>query len=80
MVRGVKRNNPRNQKAEDLRKFADGDTVLIIRPSPLWAGCSGTVVGFANGLHRIHIQAKDGEAYPKGFHADICGDELELYL
>lgn len=62
------------------RKFADGETVLILRPSPLWAGCSGTVTGFKDGLHQIRIEAKpDGSTFSH-FRADIPGSLLEPFI
>jgi hypothetical protein len=54
-------------------------SVLINRPS-LWSNCTGTVVSSdpKTGLHRIHITAKDQEAYPGGFHADVAGTFLQV--
>lgn len=70
---------PKTKNVEP-RKFVDGETVLIVRPEKLWAGCNGTVVSFANGLHHVHIEAKDGETYPNGFHADVPGSLLEPFI
>lgn len=62
------------------QKFAVGETVKILRPSPLWSGCSGTVVAFASGLHQIRIEAKpDGSTFSH-FRADIEGSVLEAYI
>lgn len=77
-VVGVKR----KAEAKNLepQKFVVGETVLILRPSPLWAGCTGTVFGFANGLHRIRIEAKpDGSTFSH-FRADIEGSLLQSYI
>ncbi len=58
--------------------FNVGDSVTITRPH-LWSKCSGTVVKAdpKTGIHRIHITARDGVAYPGGFHADAPGTQLE---
>lgn len=62
------------------QKYAVGETVLILRPSPLWAGCSGTVTGFANGLHQIRIEAKPDGSNFTHFRADIPGSLLEPFI
>jgi hypothetical protein len=62
------------------RKFADGESVAIIRPSPLWSGCKGVVVGFEDGLHRVRIAAKPEGSTFNFFHADVDGAHLESDL
>ncbi len=71
----------RKPEAKNLepQKFAVGETVIILRPH-LWSSCSGAVVSFSAGMHRVKIDAKDGETYPSGFHADVGARELEAYI
>lgn len=72
----------RKAEAKNLepQKFVVGETVLILRPSPLWAGASGEVVSFKDGLHRVRIEAKpDGSTFSH-FHADIPGSLLQSYI
>lgn len=69
-----------NKFVGEVRKFEDGETVLIVRPNLLWSGCSGVVVGFTDGLHRVRIEAKPEGSTCSHFHADVRGDELESYL
>lgn len=66
-------------KNVEPRKFADGESVIILRPH-LWSGCSGTVISFSDGLHRLKIDAKDGEAYPSSFTAEAPGSLLESFI
>lgn len=61
-------------------KFAVGETVLVVKPSILWQGCSGGVVSFDGEHYRIRITAKDREAYPNGFSAAIKEEHLEAWL
>lgn len=65
--------------SNEPRKFEDGETVLINRPH-LWSGCSGVVVFFKEGLHRVRIEAKEGGSTCSHFHADVPGGMLEVYL
>ena len=67
-------------KSEAVQKFSVGETVLIVRPSPLWAGCVGEVVSFANGLHRVRITAKPDASNFSHFHADVPGEHLESFI
>lgn len=66
-------------KSLEPQKYAVGETCRILRPH-LWHSCTGTVVSFANGFHRVKIDAKDGEAYPSGFHADVPGSQLIEFI
>jgi hypothetical protein len=77
--RMAKAKNLKNKHAEEPRKFADGDTVLINRPH-LWSGCSGVVVGFADGLHRVKVTARPDATTQGFFHTDVPGSQLEDYL
>ncbi len=76
----AKKKQSKNPHIGKPRKFQDGDSVLIIRPNMLWFGCSGVVVSFADGLHRVRIEAKEGGSTCSHFHADIPSEELEEYL
>lgn len=69
----------RKEAPLEPQKYAVGETVLILRPH-LWSRCCGEVVAFANGLHRVKIEARDKETYPNGFHTDVPGSQLEPYL
>lgn len=61
------------------KKFENGETVIILRPH-LWSGCSGEIVGFENGLHRVKITAKPDGSDFSHFHCECPGSLLEPYL
>lgn len=65
--------------SNEPRKYQDGESVLILRPS-LYSGAVGEVVGFTDGLHRIRIPCKDQSGPTKFWHAEVRGEEMELYL
>lgn len=69
----------RKEESGEPQKFSVGETVIILRPH-LWSGATGEVVSFANGLHRIKIEAKDPTPAHSHFHADAPGSELEAYI
>lgn len=61
------------------QKFAVGETVIVKRPA-LWAGASGEVVSFANGLHRVRIPNKPTGTDLPFFHTDVPGSLLEEFI
>jgi len=62
------------------RTFQDGETVLIKRGSPIWAGYVGEVCGFKVGLHHIRVSRKPDGNPSKPFACEIPGSDLETYL
>lgn len=74
-----KKSRKRYQPQTGFQKFMEDEPIKVGRDI-LWGGHCGTVVGFADGLHRVLLDTKPDGSKCSPFHADVHGDDLETHL